>query len=307
MSRPGPISAKYSNSLLFVLGLFLRLINKVRHLLMGYTSPRPATKIRDFARDAAYTLTVVRNWEHALREYTGEASPFRGKHVLELGPGPDLGTGIVILALGAASFTAIDKYRLISGRSTGFYQALFGRLRDFPDAHKARQAWYQFQRNRSCAIFSYLHSPAFRLKERLRRKYDLLVSQAVLEHIDDIEAIFTVIKAKLGNNACMVHEVDLGTHTRWLRDADPLNLLRYPQGIYNLLKFSGAPNRLRMSDYHTILQKSGYRNIRAVPLTRVEDAYLQRVNPALAGRFRGYSAEDLAVRSFHLLAGKGRE
>jgi hypothetical protein len=292
------------NFFIFIVGFILRIINKIRHSLIGYTSPRPFSSAQDMERSVVYTLKVVRDWEEALKRYLGSEFPFKNKHVLELCPGPDLGTGLVILALGAQSYTAIDKYKLISRTPLNFYRALFRQIEDFPAFEKAQKALPKFQEQGSCEDCHYIYDPCFSLNNLSPLKYDILVSQAVLEHLDDVSKTFKILKAKLSIKSIMVHEVDLGTHTRWIRKADPLNLLRYSDRIYELLKFGGSPNRLRISDYRRILAKLGFANIEARPLVITADEYIKKVRSALNKRFRCYAPKELRVTSFQLLASK---
>ncbi|MBN1799622.1 MAG: methyltransferase domain-containing protein [Spirochaetales bacterium] len=287
---------------LFIIGLMLRIINKIRHSIMGYTSPRPFSSARESERSVKYTLAVVENWRKALKKYTGIKNAFHNKHVLELGPGPDLGTGLVILALGAKSYTAIDRHNLISGAAKSFYKALFDTLRNYPAFKRARTALAQFQEQGSCEYFSYIYDRKFSLNKLCSQKYDVVVSQAVLEHLDNVGNTFEFLSRKLQTAAVMVHEVDLGTHTRWLRTVDPLNLLRYSDTLYRLLKFSGSPNRLRLADYRRILAESGFAKIQTEPLVSVADDYFGRAKPGFNKRFTWYADTELAVTSFYLLA-----
>ncbi len=290
------------NFFLFIIGFILRIINKIRHSIIGYTSPRPFSS-RDIERSVNYTLNVVANWEKALINYIGGKHPFGNKHVLELGPGPDLGTGFVILALGAQSYTAIDKYELVSKTPENFYKVLFEQLKGYPTYKRAQTALGQFQKQGLSDYFSYTCKSSFSLEFSFR-KFDVLVSQAVLEHLDDVRKIFDTLRPALGTNAIMGHEVDLGTHTRWLRVLDPLNLLRYSDTTYKLLKFSGSPNRLRMCDYQDILDQLGFEKVKTRPLIVLSGDYVKEVKPSLYKTFRSYSNKELEVKSFYLLATK---
>lgn len=84
----------------------------------------------------------------------------------------------------------------------------------------------------------------------------------------------------------LIAEVNLKTHTRWIRDRNPLNIYRYSDFIYNLSRFSGSPNRLRPADYEDILRENGWINIKILPLTILEKEYLTKVRPTLNSRFR---------------------
>ena len=102
----------------------------------------------------------------------------------------------------------------------------------------------------------------------------------------------------------MVHLVDLGTHTVLIRSLDPLNLLRYSEKIWNLLSFSGSPNRIRMSDYRNILNQVGFDKVETKQITVLGEEYVRKSRPYLSDKFRIYSDGDLKTKSFCLLAGR---
>ena len=85
---------------LYVLGFAALGANKIRHALQGYKTPRTFSH-KDVEKGIEYIFKVVMEWEENLVEYTGEQNPFGNKDVLEVGPGPDLGTGVILLAKGA--------------------------------------------------------------------------------------------------------------------------------------------------------------------------------------------------------------
>ena len=292
---------QYNERFLFSFGLILRIVNKIRRSLIGYTTPRTFSP-RDIDRSVNYVLEVVSAWQKALAEYTGTVYPLKDKSVIEFGPGPDLGTGFIILALGARDYLAVDKNELIAKTSERFYEELFRRLSDYPAHERALEVYNRFQTCGFGDCFDYKVAPLSSLQDLSFRKFDVVVSQAVLEHLENVEEVFAGLRDYLNLNAVMIHEVDLATHTRWIRDLDPLNLLRYSDRIYNLLRFNGSPNRLRMSDYRKMLKGLGYGNIETHPIQTLNVQYLERAKFLLNKRFQSYSDEDLKVRSFRLLA-----
>jgi hypothetical protein len=58
-----------------------------------------------------------------------------------------------------------------------------------------------------------------------------------------------------------VAEIDLKTHSRWIRDHDPNNIYRYPDGLYDLFWFRGIPNRVRPHQYEAAFARHGWRDI----------------------------------------------
>jgi hypothetical protein len=261
---------KYNQLFLFTLGLCLRVVNKARRTIIGYTSPRTFSP-KEIERSVMYCLNVVNNWEKALKTYTGNPNPLTGKRVIELGPGPDLGTGIVILAFGAKSYTAVDKNKLIRKTPPSFYNVLLNHLKELPGYSNARTTVHNLQRGNFNKDFCYIWDPTLVLQKSPSKKFDILVSQAVLEHLVNIKQIFEILYSKMDLHSVMVHEVDLGAHTGLIRTIDPLNLLRYSDLIWNLLKFDGSPNRLCMSDYRKILHQTGFVKIETTPIRFYDD------------------------------------
>jgi len=309
VSQSNIISPKYYDKrLLFVFGLCLMIMNKIRHSLSRseYLSPRPFSHL-NIRKNVRYCVNVVQKWVEILKVYTNQSHPFQKKSVLEVGPGPDLGTGLIILALGADTYTAIDKHHLVSQAPKEFYELLLSKLRKFPSYERAETAYQSFLKGKFIKQFRYIHEPAFpRFFPKLNEKYDIVVSQAVLEHFSETEVrlFFKEISKNLSQKAKTLHEIDLATHTRLLRELDPLNILRYPDLIWNALRFNGSPNRSRMSDYRFILEELGYLNIDCHPLRMLDLSYVNKMRESLSlyKRFRKYSDEDLSVLLFCLLA-----
>lgn len=115
---------------------------------------------------------------------------------------------------------------------------------------------------------------------------DIVFSQAAFEHFYDVEKTIAQLSKIVRQGTILITEIDLRTHTRWIRDLDPLNIYRYNDVIYDLLSFSGSPNRLRPYEYQNILEKHGWTKIRIIPLTVIEKHYLKKINDHLTKRFR---------------------
>lgn len=291
----------YNQYFLYGLGLCLRVINKVRRTLIGYTTPRPFST-KEVERSVSYCIDVVENWEKVLQTYSGRENPFANMNVLEIGPGPDLGTGLVVLAMGAKSYAAIDKHKLVCKTPQLFYDKLLEKLEIFPEYESAKAALKVFQSNNINDVFSYICGSC--LEELTSKTFDVLVSQAVLEHIIDIESVLKTLYKKMTPGGVMVHEIDFGTHTAIIRDIDPLNHLRYCEAIWDLLKFDGSPNRLQFSDYENILKEFGFKKIERKPLRILDKQYVQRTKSHLSTQFRDYPDEEIAIKSLYLLATK---
>jgi hypothetical protein len=259
---------------LFAAGLVLGAANTVRHNRQGYVDPRP------FSPD-----DVDRTIEHAteivdLLTECGEVA-WPGQRVLEIGPGSDLTTGAVMLSRGAATYHAVDLFDNRWQAAEGLYDRLnraIGADIRAEDLHFTQTAF-----------------PAL---PDLAGTFDVIVSNACLEHVADVPALLARLRDFAAPGCQMVHHIDGQTHMRWFRDHDPLNILRYPDSVYRrLLDFPGAPNRLRASDYQHLALQGGWSG-EIVAGRRAPAGYVSRTR--LARRFRRY--DDLDVLTFTLVA-----
>jgi SAM-dependent methyltransferase len=288
------------NTFYGVAGLVFLTLARLKQWIQGYRTPRPFT-LEDPERCIAYDMAVVDDWLALLRDYTGEAEPVRDRAVLELGPGVDLGVAGYLLALGARRYDAADAHPLLARVPSGFYQPLFRRLAERPTlmptdelrvhleaAHAGRDPLIRWRWHADFDLVR-LFEPA---------SIDVVVSQAAFEHFDDVPRTFAQLAGIARPGASLVAEVDLQTHSRWIRTHDPLNLYRYPDALYRLFHFKGSPNRLRPRDYESALLATGWRDVRIVRKGALSDAQLREVRPHLQPRYR---ADDADMRSLSIV------
>jgi Methyltransferase domain len=136
-------------------------------------------------------------------------------------------------------------------------------------------------------------------------EWDLIVSNATLEHIEDIPSLFRRLAELAAPGARMVHHVDAQTHMRWIREIDPWNILRYPEAVYaRMLRFPGAPNRLLAGDYVSAAESAGWSEARVRGALCADENYLSRIR--LARRFRS-AGPDLRFLTFTLVADRASD
>jgi SAM-dependent methyltransferase len=274
-------------------GFGILVLNKIRHSLQGYRSPRPFP-ISEIDRAIDYDISVVDHWTQMLSEYVGHPVSLEGRTILELGPGADLGVGLITLSRGARKYNALDVNNLIATVPESFYEALFQVMRK--NGTSAEQIGTLRSQLKSTSAGSnerlnYVVRDDFDISVFAEEGVDTVFSQAAFEHFDDIEKTFEQLTRTVRRGTVLIAEIDLNTHTRWIRDIDPLNIYRYSDLTYNLFRFAGSPNRLRPGDYAQALRQHGWENVQIKPLVRVGDQYLDQVRPRLAPRFRSSSAE----------------
>jgi hypothetical protein len=234
----------------YALGLVLGSTNALRHRVRGYRTPRPSG-----IDSHAYATRVVERWLQHIDPC--------GKQILEVGPGSDLLTGELLLDSGAATYTAVDAFRL--AESTPRARYVVTAFPGLPD----------------------LDGP-----------YDLVVSNATLEHLDDVPSTFARLADLTAPGGIWCHYVDAKTHMRWLKDRDPLNLLRYGDRVYRMMSFPGVPNRLRASDYVDAGRRVEFA-LTVTPGKVADRAYLDRLST-----HRCYDRSDLSLLSFMLMGSR---
>ena len=289
------------NIFYYWLGLGILFANKVRYAIAGYRRPREFS-INDTKKVIAYDREVVGRWRGALENYLGESAVFSGKRVFEIGPGADLGVALMLLAEEAAqSYSTIDINNLITQAPRSLYEDLFASMRRL-DGRVARQALDDFTAGHTGKI-RYVHDRFFTFTDFTNGSFDRIVSNAALEHVDDVPKTLHQIDRITASGGVVCLHVDLQTHTRVIRDRDPLNIYRFGRLLYRLALFSGIPNRVRPHIYVEVLEKLGWQDIRVIPVTSVSDKMLKRDHRGLAHHFRKPNAQ-MEILSFILLGRK---
>lgn len=281
---------KVSNLFHHLAGIgFLALI-KAKSALYGYRTPR-TFGVEDFKRAVDYDANVVERWLDRLKSYTGR-NDISGKTVLELGPGADLGAGLLLLSKGAGKYNSLDVNNLVESVPDGLYEELFARLEKTGHKNTGElKKQLDLTRAKKNDRLNYIVTRDFDVTVFGKGAVDVVFSQAAFEHFSDMERTVAQLSGVVKKGAALVAEIDLKTHTRWIRDADPLNIYRYGDLIYNLFSCPGSPNRLRPADYRRMFEKNGWTRVTTTPVIKLDEGYVSKVAPSLSKRFRGAESE----------------
>lgn len=292
------------NRLHHAAGAVLLALNAARHRVLGYRTPRPSNA----AEAHRYAFAVFDNWTRHLRNYLQRDIDLTGRHVLEIGPGPDLGTGLLWIDAGAASYTAVDVHALIGKKQAGLHRKIAAHVagEDVDRLEQLYAALERFEAGDGDGPLRYRVLPDFDLTRLAPQRYDLVVSHSAFEHLGDVGKTFADLDEVTSDRAHLVAEIDLQTHTRWIRDADPLNIYRYSRQFYRSFHFSGIPNRVRPDEYLEHLEHTGWYDLRVYPRRVLDAEYIRGVEPGLAPGFRG-DIEQLAWLSLVLCASRHGE
>ena len=257
----------------FAVGIGFLALAKAKNIIQGYSSPKPFD-ISEVSKCIDYDIHVVEGWLSHLQKYTGSANSFLGKNILELGPGSDLGIGIYLLSKGCFQYNACDVNDLMKATPDYFYEKLFSKLEENKDESEISLLKEQLNKSKTKQFsqLNYIVRKDFDIASAFgKNTVDIVFSQAAFEHFDDIESTISQLTAVCKSGAILLTEIDLKTHSRWIRDKDPNNIYRYPKWFYKLFWFRGIPNRVRPFQYIEILERLGWTDIKITPLRKEND------------------------------------
>lgn len=224
---------------------------------------------------------------------------FEGQVIVEYGPGDFPGVALLLLAMGARKVYCVDRFPMVrlSEKNIGVLKAMLGSCT--PN---------QQQRIRALLIDPSRPVSGFRddAIEYLVRPHgfsdlsgeaDLVISRAVLEHVDDLEGTFADMVRALKPGAHAWHQVDLRSHG--LHRSNPLDFLGWSPWLWSLMySCKGVPNRWRIDRYRDLLSRLPVGAARFVATRQAAPDDVKAVRSALALPFRAVSDDDLAVLGF---------
>lgn len=255
---------------------------------------------------ATYHAECFRDYARVLGEAVGSGGDcFNGKRVLEYGPGDFPGTALMMLASGAASVTCVDRFPLLAW-SVFNLEMLEKLVQGLPEQGKdaALRAFVDPSRPEkgfNPARLRYQVSASG--LSGLRGAVDLVVSRAVLEHVNDLAATFLDIEAALVPGGVAVHQVDLKSHR--LHQRNELDFLTWPDWMWKaMFSGKGAPNRLRVDSYRRAIAGTSLDTLLMDPIDLYPAEIIQQVRPQLPTAFAGLSNEELSWKAFWLVQRK---
>ena len=284
------------------LGVGFLALAKGKNLLKGYDRARPFSSA-EVDRSVAYDIRVVDEWLDMLGEYTGApATPqLEGRTVLELGPGPDLGVALYLLSKGVRQYCAIDAFPLAVKAPPVLHEAMIDRIASGASKRSREELESALARatrrdDDPESPIRYVVRPDFRIAQAFPpASFDLVFSQAAFEHFDDVDDTIAQVSAVARPGATLIAGIDMQTHSRWLRDKDPLNIYRHGDAVYRAFRFRGMPNRVPTSEYASLLAKHGWTRIDMKVLHAVDDEDFRRIRGSLPRKFQGDETRNLWV------------
>ena len=281
----------------FFPGLYVRLTGETGR---GDRTEEAPEDLAQYYRDSLDDY--VRHIQFILRR---KEARLAGSVVLEYGPGDFPGVAALAIANGAEKVFCVDRFPLLNVN-----QKNARALAELIDGCTGTQ------RERLIACLRERTNPAAGLDHRyveylvrpsglsgLNGSVDIVLSRAVLEHVDDLDATFQDMFTALKPGGIAVHKVDLRSHG--LHRSNPLDFLVWPDWLWrSMYSHKGAPNRHRVDAYRRVVSRLPVMSVEFLTTSSADALHVNAVRPKLAKPFRGIPDEDLACLGFWLLMRK---
>jgi len=216
----------------------------IANMLMGI----PAIARRRIAAGRTSAPPTPENARHAFSIILDNPviqSRIRGARIAEIGPGDHIATGLALLAYGAESYTAIDRFTGDYDNATA--RAWYALVRAEWSAHFATPFPSGLDGFPNIARVRVIRSGIENAGQLPEGAFDLVISNAVGEHVQDIDAFALSTHRLLTREGAALHNIDFSSHGLF---GDDDTFLKIPDPIWHLMGSNrGLPNRKRVDDF----------------------------------------------------------
>jgi SAM-dependent methyltransferase len=256
----------------------------------------------------------------------GDAERLKGKDVLEIGPGDNLGVAFLLLAKGARTVTCIDGFAPSHNdeHNSHIYRAIYNSLSE--EERVRVQDVVALQSSETASLVGDRLISRYGVRMDLAalpleaQSYDIVISRAVLEHLGNLEAGWRNMVRCLRPEGEMWHKVDFRCHTLF-EQIHPLYFLTVPDPLWEMISQPDPTlNRLRLPTYRELAARD-FRESRCyithiagesefsphvdtlIPGTHYTQRHLElisKIRPRLQPTFSNYSDEELLVTGVFL-------
>jgi SAM-dependent methyltransferase len=226
----------------------------------------------------------------------------KGRVVLEYGPGDILGVALLFYAHGAERVCCVDRFPLskLSTKNIDAYQYLLDSL----TGRERERADNAFKESGNPASGFNQSAIDYRVARNglsgSEKEYDMIISRAVLEHVNNLEETMLDVKRGMKPGGVSIHQVDLKSHG--LDRYTAFDFLTWPEIAYRLMySHKGFPNRWRVDKYKELAASSHLRVRHLSPTGLLDREKIEIVHPKLAKSLRHVTPEDLAWTGFWMV------
>ncbi len=301
---------------------------RLRESLTGHSSRQVA------AATASYCYAV---WmRHLIQWHTAEPCRFP-ETVAEIGPGNSLGVGIAALLSGVSRYYALDAVRQVDlQKNKDIFEGLVALFADkaripdyeeYPDLGPPLQSYAfpecilsdtrlsvslnakRFERirqnisNMSCQenndMLIYITPWSILLPPEMLESVDWIISQFVMEHVDDLPVAYEQFYGLLKPGGCMTHHIDFRSHWTsyewngyWAYEDRTWRVIRGKRPYFI--------NRMSLSEHLSCIRRAGFEVLHLIK-TKCDSGIAPK---QLASCFRNLSTEDLQTMGAMIVARK---
>ena len=247
--------------------------------------------------DVSYTLHIARSY---LRVLTDRGLNLSDIEILELGPGQNLGAQLILASHGAR-VTVADRYLTPWDRT--YHPRFYARLHRRWDGPASALEHVIAARGYPESAIRCVPIPIERFEKTATRRFDVVLSNAVLEHIYDPRAACHALARITKPDGIHFHQIDLRDHKNFLR---PLEFLIDDDESYRRefdRRKGGRGNRWRLSEWVEEFKKEGFTIESAYGNDFIPDDYSHAFLPRLrtsSSRYRDWPVEDLRIVGAYL-------
>jgi len=261
------------------------------------------------AETARYFLQCVHDYLEVLGKSASEVASFwNAKRVIEYGPGDIPGVALLLVGYGAKSVLCVDRFPLV--RFDDHQQRVIEEIAALlPDDAARARLWACFKDRYDLGAGLREGPVSYRITESgvvgQKGVADVVISRAVLEHVDDLTATFDDMASVLTDDGVAIHKVDLKSHG--LHRYNRLDFLTWPEGLWRLMySYKGAPNRIRVDRYMRETERVGFRMDVLSPCEVASTEEVEAIRPHLADPFQSLTDQHLRWLSFWMVARHSR-
>jgi SAM-dependent methyltransferase len=212
----------------------------------------------------------------------------------EAGPGDCLATAALVLGLGARHVDLVElEPPVVNLKQNDVLKALHDQ--GFPVALDLIQELPQVALNTDKVGYHTTFMDNFVAD----RKYALVYSLCVGEHVENLETFFASCYRATKPGGINLHMIDLGGHGQFEDPVPPLDFQTYPDWLYGMMfpPFHRATRRF-LGDYLRVIEKAGFIVEKLHRLREADAAYLQSIRPKLRNAARAVPLTELALIEF---------
>jgi SAM-dependent methyltransferase len=251
---------------------------------------------------AHYALRVV---NHYLTGLPGGRPALKGRCILELGPGTDFATSLILRGLGADAVTVADRF--LSAWRQGHHAPIYRHVirlmgERFPDADIRPLLDCLDAGSHPEQVIRQLPLPVEEISAQACGQFDLVFSNAVLEHVRRPANAARALHELTVPGGMGFHQVDFRDHRDMSR---PLEFLLPDEGSFQDMfegSFGECGNRIRPHQWRYLLQEAGFAHSDFQPDMFAQTSYLDDFLPRL--RAAGASPyQDLGLEQLRPISG----